>query len=228
MPRNRRDDRKTGRAVLTRAAQGAALAAIIMCANTAAVRAGGDDPDSESLYTQFMRTLGLKDPRTMEYGINYSERSPLVVPPNRDLPPPQAATPPPIPDWPKDPDIRKREAAKAKKNRDTQPVDWEADARPLSPADLNKGRGPNANTGGAGGGPEQDQRYGNSSNKQSLFSFDWFKKEDYATFTGEPARASLTDPPPGYQTPSPDQPYGIGPDKKPKVASPADHGLLTR
>ncbi len=31
-----------------------------------------------------------------------------------------------------------------------------------------------------------------------------------AQFTGEPVRSSLTEPPPGYQTPSPDQPYGLG------------------
>ena len=31
-----------------------------------------------------------------------------------------------------------------------------------------------------------------------------------AQFTGEPPRTSLTEPPPGYQTPSPDQPYGSG------------------
>jgi hypothetical protein len=52
-----------------------------------------------------------------------------------------------------------------------------------------------------------------------LMSFDWFKKEEYGTFTGEPPRASLTDPPPGYQTPSPDQLYGIPPDRKPAKAS---------
>ena len=40
------------------------------------------------------------------YEINYSERSPLVVPPNRDLPPPVTATAPPAPDWPKDPDVK--------------------------------------------------------------------------------------------------------------------------
>jgi hypothetical protein len=50
-------------------------------------------------------------------------------------------------------------------------------------------------------------------------NFSWFRKEEYGTFTGEPPRASLTDPPPGYQTPSPDQPYGIGPDRKPAKAS---------
>jgi len=42
----------------------------------------------------------------------------------------------------------------------------------------------------------------------------WFSKEEYATFTGEPVRQSLTDPPPGYRVPSPDEPYGISPDKK--------------
>ncbi|MFZ0779278.1 MAG: hypothetical protein WAM74_22585, partial [Xanthobacteraceae bacterium] len=50
--------------------------------------------------------------------------------------------------------------------------------------------------------------------KPGVFSFDWLKQEDYGTFTGEPPRVSLTDPPPGYQTPSPDQPYGIVPEKK--------------
>jgi hypothetical protein len=35
------------------------------------------------------------------------------------------------------------------------------------------------------------------------------KKEEQAKFTGEPPRSSLTEPPPGYQTPSPAQPYGL-------------------
>jgi hypothetical protein len=33
---------------------------------------------------------------------------------------------------------------------------------------------------------------------------------DKATFTGEPARSSLTMPPPGYQTPASNQPYQAG------------------
>ena len=35
-------------------------------------------------------------------------------------------------------------------------------------------------------------------------------REEYGTFSKEPPRRSLTEPPLGYQTPSPDQPYGIG------------------
>jgi hypothetical protein len=41
----------------------------------------------------------------------------------------------------------------------------------------------------------------------------WFDKEEYASFKGEPMRQSLTDPPAGYRVPSPDQPYGIMPEK---------------
>jgi hypothetical protein len=41
-----------------------------------------------------------------------------------------------------------------------------------------------------------------------------FNKEEYANFTGEPVRQTLTDPPSGYRIPSPTQPYGLGPEKK--------------
>jgi hypothetical protein len=41
----------------------------------------------------------------------------------------------------------------------------------------------------------------------------WAPKEEYAPFTGEPQRSSLTEPPPGYRTPSPNQPYGVGREK---------------
>lgn len=52
----------------------------------------------------------------------------------------------------------------------------------------------------------------------------WFEKEEYAKFAGEPERQNLTDPPAGYRIPSPDQPYGISPDKKPYKATAKDFG----
>jgi hypothetical protein len=48
---------------------------------------------------------------------------------------------------------------------------------------------------------------------QGIFSPLWGNKEEYSTFTGEPARSNLTQPPPGYRTPSPNQPYGVGKQK---------------
>jgi hypothetical protein len=41
----------------------------------------------------------------------------------------------------------------------------------------------------------------------SAFSKD--KEPETAKFSREPPRAALTDPPAGYRTPSPEQPYGL-------------------
>jgi hypothetical protein len=88
---------------------------------------------------------------------------------------------------------------------------------------------PGANTTGAANGahsadyPEQDY----SPPKKNIFSFDLLNpnKSEYGTFTGEPTRTSLTDPPPGYLTPSADQPYGVGPaQKKYVVPTIGSHG----
>ena len=88
MPQDRSDDqrrgRNRGRTAWTRALLGVALAALLIGVNTAPVRAGDDDDDEPSTYDKVMRALGFKNPGAMEYGINYSERSPLVVPPTRD------------------------------------------------------------------------------------------------------------------------------------------------
>jgi hypothetical protein len=230
MPQERSDGRSACRAALLRATQGAALAALFVCANTAVVRAGDDD--NNSILSRIERSIGLKNPNTMEYGINYSERSPLVVPPTRDLPAPQAAAPPPVADWPKDPDITRREKSKAEDKVVPHTDNVIESGRVLRPDELNPGGVRTASSGSSGGSPSapQDDRYPNSSAKKSIFNFDWLKKEEYTTFTGEPARTSLTEPPPGYLTPSPDQPYGITPDKKQTVhvPTPSEHGELTR
>jgi hypothetical protein len=189
----------------------AVLAALVVSANYSAARAGDDD-DNPSFTDKFMRTLGLKNPGTTEYEINYAERSPLVVPPTRNLPPPASISATPAPNWPKDPDITRRKQAKS----DDKPTPRQYDSvmedgRPLRPDELNVGRA--TPTVAPPGTPEQSTPAAPGANK-SIFSLDWMKKEQYATFTGEPPRASLTDPPPGYLTPSPDQLYGIGPEHK--------------
>ena len=52
-----------------------------------------------------MEGLGLK--RDGEANINYQERAPLVIPPSRNLPPPERtdAAIANNPAWPKDPDV---------------------------------------------------------------------------------------------------------------------------
>ena len=63
-----------------------AVAALALCGTFSAARAGDDDVSSQqSISDKILNTLGLHDPFAPQYGINYSERSPLVVPPTREL-----------------------------------------------------------------------------------------------------------------------------------------------
>ena len=184
-----------------------ALAAFALCGAYSAARAGDDDiAAKESVGDKILSTLGLKNPFDPQYDINYSERSPLVVPPTRDLPPPQSSNGPPAPGWPVDPEVKARAAAKKAERVGPHP-DYATDlSRPLRPNELNAINAPGTN--------DQSSASERGEKKSGILSFDWLKQNDYGTFTGEPPRVSLTDPPPGYQTPSPDQPYGIVPEKK--------------
>ena len=195
-----------GQTRLLRIALGASFAALTICAQSSMARAGDyDDPSGQTFGSQILKAIGLPDPDHPEYEINYSERSPLVVPPNRNLPAPISPNHQPA-NWPQDPDKLKRQADKAAEKVHVEGDRVIDEGRPLRPDELTpKGAGSNsASTGDTIGQPH----------KSSLLTFDWFRKEEYGTFTGEPTRSSLTDPPPGYQTPSPDQPYGIPPEHK--------------
>src|SRR5215471_14318139 len=141
------------------------FATAIACACASNARAGDyDDPSGTTFTSKVLKAIGLPDPDHPEYEINYSERSPLVVPPNRNLPPPIAA-PPPGPNWPQDPDIKKRQAAKEKTilRPNGDPVMDEG--RPLRPDELiPKGSGSSAASSSPGIEPQH----------KSLFNFNWF------------------------------------------------------
>jgi hypothetical protein len=185
-------------------------------------RAGDDDdvPVDTKILRTILEGIGLK--RDGE-GIDYQERSPLVIPPNRDLPPPQTgdATIANNPAWPKDPDVARRKAeATARRNRNIN-EEVEREQNRLSPDELAPGAKGNpklARTGGradTGPSPADDGHYRLTPSELgyngSLFSTMFGGKDESSvkTFTREPPRASLTDPPPGYRTPSPNQPYGV-------------------
>ena len=229
MPQQDVQSRDAGCQVFMRTARAAAFAALCVCSFTVAARAGDDSSNStqssgDSIYDKMLGVIGLGSQATIQYG----GRSPLVVPPTRNLPPPGANAAPTVANWPKDPDIERTKQAKVKERLGPHP-DWVIESsRPLNPNEL---RNPGGVAGGTGtattgtatgtttpapapGLPRADYPDQIERPKKTIFSLDFFKKEQYATFTGEPGRTSLTDPPPGYQTPSPDQPYGIGPDKK--------------
>jgi len=218
MPQDQIEARKRERtAPLLRVAGGAALTAVIICAGSSMASAGDDTMSSgTSITDKVLEVIGVGGGSDIQYG----ERSPLVVPPTRDLPPPVADHPPAVADWPKDPDFALQRRAKAKeKPRPHRDYVIES-SRPLSPSELNV-PGPIPGMGGSrpsNADPDADPTTPAVANagKKSLFSFDFLNpnKTEYATFTGEPTRTSLTEPPPGYLTPSPDQPYGVGPERK--------------
>ena len=121
---------------LTRAMRLAAIAlgvGLVMAAGP--VRAGDDDEDDdrtfeEKIIDNLMTGIGGKNMESK--GIEYRERSPLVVPPKLDLPPPAgAAAEVKASNWPKDPDDARRKAAIAarkKENKDPRAAVAPADA----------------------------------------------------------------------------------------------------
>jgi hypothetical protein len=158
-----------------------------------------------------MRNLGLRNGN--ENQIEYRERSPLVIPPSRNLPPPEQAGTGRDAAWPVDPDVkRKKDAAAKRKERKGYDPDYEG--RNLTPSELNPA-GVNRSA-GRPGTPDSIGSEGRSLQPSELgyfgglfSSFGGGSKDDVATFDREPPRNSLTAPPSGYQTPSAAQPYGL-------------------
>lgn len=193
------------------------LGAGLMVSATAARAQDSEQPEEtfeQGIISSIMHGLGGKS--VEDSGINYRERSPLVIPSNvTALPPPEAKHAPRAANWPKDPDeIARREAIEA--NRKPLPDEREA-ARPLSPSELNikpsRKKRRIADT-----GPDESRTYNNHllSPSQLGFSNSMFSKmfggtsTETAPFKGEPDREALTEPPVGYQTPSPNFAYGSG------------------
>jgi hypothetical protein len=221
---------------LRRAAAAAAVALAVALAWSAGSARAEDANDDENvpldtkLFRQFMKDLGLS--RSGDGLIEYRERAPLVVPPSRELPPPRdEADVSKTPAWPKDPDVARRkqdlaaEKAKLKGN-----LSVEEQMRALRPDELDKpgaGEKKSADAKGASKSAEDTSRplmpsdLGTKTEK--IFGSIWSSftpaKPESAPFTGEPPREAMTAPPSGYQTPSPNYPYGVGVEDKRKITT---------
>ena len=177
-----------------------------------------DDEDEKTFEEKIIEGImtGIGGTNMDNRGIEYRERSPLVVPPKLDLPPPASSSEVKAPNWPKDPDEARRKAliaARKKENKDPREA-----SRPLMPSELDQ-RAPKKSTAGSdsvdqpGGNPGttavlSPSQLGYSGGFSGLFGGN---KVETAPFKGEPTRESLTQPPSGYQTPSPNFAYGTGP-----------------
>jgi len=184
----------------------------------AARAADDEDEDDKTFEEKIIEGImaGIGGTNMENRGIEYRERSPLVVPPKLDLPPPaSAAAEAPAPNWPKDPDAQRRKAAAAARKKDSK--DPREAARILTPAELAVGK--TAGTARTSNDPIQPgatnsnlllspSELGYKGGLSGLFGG---SKTESAPFKGEPTRESLTQPPSGYQTPSPNFAYGTGP-----------------
>src|SRR5260370_22438359 len=111
-----------------------------------AARAQDDDEDDKTFEEKIIEGIiaGIGGTNMDNRGIEYRERSPLVVPPKLDLPPPAAASNEvKAPNWPKDPDEARRKAAIAARKKENK--DPREASRILTPSELNV-RGPKASS----------------------------------------------------------------------------------
>jgi hypothetical protein len=178
-------------------------------------KADDDEPTfEEKIIEGIMKGIGGTNMENT--GIDYRERSPLVVPPKIDLPPPASTAEAKAPaNWPKDPDEARRKAAvAARKKVNKDPVEA---SRILTPSELNVGKtaGP-ARTNDDPVTPGvsnvnpilSPSQLGYSGGFSGMFGG---SKTETKEFKGEPTRDSLVQPPAGYQTPSSNFAYGTGP-----------------
>jgi len=233
---------------MPRVALGAVLLGVLAAGGISAARAADDGSNDDTAIAKILQNLGLKAPPAQSPDITYSERSPLVVPPTRDLPPPVADAPPGV-DWPKDA-AKPRKHVKSKSpppapapvatvpaapaaaegntaaaqpgqappgaqpsqpSQAAQPGQAPPGAQPPQPGQATQGAQPPSpgQTGTVARVPNPTPQPTSWWNPKT-----WFNREEYANFSTEPPREDLTDPPAGYRTPSPDQPYGVGPEHK--------------
>jgi hypothetical protein len=209
-------DRNFG--VLIRAALTGLSAVVLVTAGVSGARAEDEESDKadfgSGLINNVLSGVGLRRSDSRP-DIDYRERSPLVVPPKIDLPPPEQPNANNNPRWPNDPDVKRRREAAA--NRKKEVFDSSVDdSRLLSPGEMARGRAAGANAKALPRGnkdvdetvlPASEMTKG--SRKSGLFSI-FSSEPETATFTGEPPRTSLTEPPVGYRTPSAGQAYGVG------------------
>jgi hypothetical protein len=192
---------------------------MVLCLPAALTAHAEDDDDTieQKVIKNILGGMGVDVGRA---GIDYRERSPLVIPPTRDLPPPEsAAASARNPAWPREPD--RRVAVKSKPNARAT-INEPGTESALTPDELRRGQAARA---GRVTDPSQTTGSIEEHNisrqltpsqlgdKGSIFSLDGLMGRysgQTATFTEEPPRTSLTAPPPGYQTPSSAAPYAAG------------------
>ena len=201
-------------------------AALLALGSVGAVKAQQAEDDDESFEQRLIKGIlgGLGVDVGNKKGIEYRERSPLVIPPSLDLPPPDHADASARnPAWPRE-QTRKKTATQAKQQLYATPEDPGTSSR-MSPDEMRRGASARAArvTDPSNSGSQEEINVGRPLRPKELGTqgiFNWSALtgnygNETEKFEGEPSRGQLTQPPPGYQTPASSQPYGIARDSGP-------------
>jgi hypothetical protein len=178
-------------------ALGSALALIALTGMAPSV-ARAEDSGDNGLFGSVLKSLGLGG----ENNIEYRERPPLVVPPTRELPPPQTTATARDPNWPADPKTAGRKKGDQVRDLDKIPVPQ----RPSEPSPAAAAPYPSGSPDTTAAIPPSQPATsgGFFSNLFSSSSSDRPAPPPPAA----PARKSLLQPPPDFESPAPSQPYG--------------------
>jgi hypothetical protein len=189
----------------------------------------GDEEEGDFIDKAFRGVLhGIGLQNSTAPGINYHERSPLVVPPTRDLPPPQKATrAAPDPAWPQDKDMNPKKVAKKKESKPASEAENE-DMRQLRPDELGVRKPSGQRTASGGAAPDttgEQLTPGQLGFKGFNLGKMFDRTPEEIPFSEEPSRGALTDPPEGLRTPSPKYSYGTKNKMEPDKNGPADQAV---
>jgi hypothetical protein len=167
-----------------------------------------DSSGDSTLFGSVLKSLGIGG----ENNIEYRERPPLVVPPGRDLPPPQAPGTARNPNWPVDP-----KSADVQQKKGNQVRDLDRLPVPQRPAVPSVAVTSQPAAPGGAGTPA-------STPPSQPGLFDKLFSSNDMPATGAvipvPTRKTLTQPPLDYEAPSAAQPYGTATPAAPAKATP--------
>lgn len=169
------------------------------------VRAEDNSSGDGGLFGSMLKSLGIGG----ENNIEYRERPPLVVPPTRDLPPPQATGAARNPNWPVDPkaaDVQKK--GSQVRDLDRLPVPQ----RPAVPSVAVSNPTASGSDKTAATPPSEPGFFG------KLFSGSDMPAG--GAIIPVPTRKSLTEPPLDYESPSTTQQYGVVTPAAPEKTTP--------
>jgi hypothetical protein len=195
-----------------------ACGVLLAFAGVAQAQQAADDDDEDTFEQRIIKNIlgGIGADVGRNKGIDYRERSPLVIPPSLNLPPPEQSAGVRNAAWPKEPERKK--ATKQVRTYARSTMDDPGSHARMTPDELRRAP-PGPKGAGSGSVAESDPmqgralRPGELGQTQSIFSWSSLTgnyKNETAKFEGEPGRGALTQPPPGYQTPSSAYPYGVG------------------